>query len=143
MKKVLSWVLALFVVAVIGLAFRYLYKKSQSKPVVFKTEMAEIADITKKTVATGSIVPRREVEVKPKVSGVLSELYVEPGKRVKLGDPLGKISIIPDAMQTNQADSGVRTAQIAYDNAKRELERNEALFKQGVVADAELQRFRT
>jgi HlyD family secretion protein len=37
----------------------------------------------------------------------------------------------------------VRTAQIAFDNAKRELERNEALFKQGVVADAELQKFRT
>ena len=143
MKKVFTWLLALLVVAVIALAFRYLYKKSQSKPVVFQTEMAEVADITKKTVATGSIVPRREVEVKPKVTGVLSELYVEPGKVVKQGDPLGKISIIPDAMQINQAESGVRSAQIAYDNAKRELERNEALFKQGVVADAELQRFRT
>jgi HlyD family secretion protein len=94
-------------------------------------------------VATGSIVPRREVEVKPKVTGVLSQLYVEPGKLVKLGDPLGKISIIPDAMLTNQAESAVRTAQIALDNARRELERNEALFKQGVVADAELQKFRT
>jgi HlyD family secretion protein len=143
MKKVFTWLLALMVVAVIALAFRYLYKKSQSKPVVFQTEMAEIADITKKTVATGSIVPRREVEVKPKVTGVLSELYVEPGKVVKQGDPLGKISIIPDAMQINQGESTVRSAQIAYDNAKRELERNEALFKQGVVADAELQRFRT
>ena len=45
-------------IAVIALAFRYLYLKSKSKPVVFQTEMAEIADITKKTVATGSIVPR-------------------------------------------------------------------------------------
>ena len=143
MKKFFTYLLAVIVVAVIGLAFWYLYNKSKSKPVVFQTEQAEITDITKKTVATGSIVPRREVEVKPKVTGVLSELYVEPGKKVKQGDPLGKISIIPDAMQINQAESGVRSAQIAYDNAKRELERNEALFKQGVVADAELQRFRT
>jgi HlyD family secretion protein len=81
--------------------------------------------------------------VKPKVTGVLSELYVEPGKKVKQGDPLGKISIIPDASQINNAESGVRTAQIAFDNAKRELERNEALYKQGVVADAELQKYRT
>ncbi len=143
MKKILSYFLVLILVAIVGGAFFYLYKKSQSKPVVFETELPEIADITKKTVATGSIVPRREVEVKPKVTGVLTELYVEPGKLVKEGDALGKISIIPDAMQTNQAESGVRTAQIAYDNAKRELERNEALFKQGVVADAELQRYRT
>jgi HlyD family secretion protein len=143
MKKIFSYFLLALLVLVIGGAFFYLYRKSQSKPVVFETELPEIADITKKTVATGSIVPRREVEVKPKVTGVLTELYIEPGKLVKDGDPLGKISIIPDAMQTNQAESGVRTAQIAYDNAKRELERNEALFKQGVVADAELQKYRT
>lgn len=143
MKKLLSIILGLLVVVVIGGAFVYLYKTSHQKPVVFQTEQAEITDLVKKTVATGSIVPRREVEVKPKVAGVLSELYVEPGKLVKLGDPLGKIAIIPDAMQVNNADSSVRTAQIAFDNAKRELERNESLFKQGVVAEAELQRFRT
>src|SRR6185295_6716481 len=125
MKKVISIFLGVVVVVIIGGAFVYLYKKSQAKPVVYQTEQAEMADITKKTVATGSIVPRREVEVKPKVTGVLSELYVEPGKIVKQGDPLGKISIIPDAMQINNAESGVRTAQIAFENAKRELERNE------------------
>src|SRR6476469_564983 len=119
MKKIFSWFLAILVVLIIGGAFAYLYKKSQSKPVVFQTEQAEMAKITKKTVATGSIVPRREVEVKPKVTGVLSELYVEPGKIVKMGDPLGKISIIPDAMQINQAESALRTAQIANDNARR------------------------
>lgn len=143
MKKILTWLLALLTLAVIGGAFFYLYKKSQSKPVVFQTEMPETADITKKTVATGSIVPRREVEVKPKVTGVISELYVEPGKVVKMGDALGKISIIPDAMQINQAEAGLRTAQIAFDNAKRELQRNEELYKRGVVPDAELQRYRT
>jgi HlyD family secretion protein len=143
MKKILAIVLGLLVVVFIGGAFVYLYKKSHAKPVVFQTETGEIANVVKKTVATGSIVPRRQVEVKPKVNGVLSELYVEAGKIVKLGDPLGKVSIIPDAMQINQAESTVRTAQIALDNAKRELTRNEALFKQGVVADAELQKFRT
>ncbi|MDB4957683.1 MAG: efflux transporter, family, subunit [Myxococcales bacterium] len=143
MKRIFTWLLILFFVFVIGGAFVYLYNKSKAKPVVFETETADIADITKKTVATGSIVPRREVEVKPKVTGVLSELYVEPGKIVKLGDPLGKITIIPDAQATNTAESQVRSTQIALDNAKRELDRNEALFKQGVVAEAELQRYRT
>jgi HlyD family secretion protein len=143
MKRVLTWLFVVVLVVVIGWAFFYLYKKGQAVPVVYKTETAEITDITKKTVATGSIVPRREVEVKPKVNGVLSEIYVEPGKKVKQGDPLGKISIIPDAMQINQAESSVRTAQIAFENAQRELARNEALYKQGVIADAELQRFRT
>ena len=143
MKTVLKWFVIVLVALPILASFVYLYRKSQSKPVIWLTEQAEVTDIIKKTVATGSIVPRREVEVKPKVSGVLSELYVEPGKIVKLDDPLGKISIVPDAMQINQGESSVRSAQIAFDNAKRELERNEALFKQGVVAEAELQKFRT
>jgi len=143
MKKILLTVLGLLVVLFIGWAFYYLYKKSQSKPVVFQTEVGETTNLVKKTVATGSIVPRREVEVKPKVTGVLSELYVEPGAKVKQGDPLGKVAIVPDAMQINQAEAAVRTAQIAFDNAKRELERNENLSKSGVVADAELQKFRT
>ena len=143
MKRILSYLFGLALVLAIGGAFFYLYKKSQAKPTIYETEQPEVADITKKTVATGSLVPRQSVEVKPKVTGVLSELYVEPGHRVKEGDALGKISIIPDAMQTNQAEASVRTAQIAFDNAKRELERNEALFKQGVVADAELQKYRT
>jgi HlyD family secretion protein len=143
MKKLLVILLVLIAVLLIGGAFVYLYVKSQSKPVVYETEQAEISDITKKTVATGSIVPRREVEVKPKVNGVISELYVDAGKQVKQGDALGKISIIPDATVINQAESQVRTAQISLDNANRELQRNEALYKQGVVADAELQKFRT
>lgn len=143
MKRILTYLAALAFVAVVGAAFFYLYKKSQSKPVVFMTETAEVADIVKKTVATGSIVPRREVEVKPKVTGVLAELRAKPGDIVKIGDPLGKIQIIPDAMQINQGEAAVRSSQIAFENAKRELDRNEALFKQGIVADAELQKFRT
>jgi HlyD family secretion protein len=143
MKKLLSILLVVVVVAIIGGAFLYLYKKSQTKPVVYTTEQAETSDITKKTVATGSIVPRREVEVKPKVNGVISELYVEAGKSVTMGQPIGKISIIPDATIINTAESQVRTTQISLDNAKRELARNEGLFKQGIVADAELQKFRT
>lgn len=143
MKKILTYLLAAVFVAIVFAAFFYLYKKSQAKPVVFGTESPEIADIIKKTVATGSIVPRREVEVKPKVTGVLAELYVKPGEKVKQGDPLGKIAIIPDAMQINQAQANLRSAQIAFDNAKVELKRYEELFKRGVAADADLQRFRT
>ena len=144
MKRIFTLLIVLFFVFAIGGAFFFLYKKSQAQPVVFQTESAEVTDITKKTVATGSVVPRRVVDVKPKVTGVLTELkYENPGQPVKLGDPIGKITIIPDAQQMNTAESQTRTAQIALENAKRELDRNEALFKRGVVAEAEVQTYRT
>ena len=37
----------------------------------------------------------------------------------------------------------MRSATITLDNAKRELDREEGLFKQGVVAEAEVYKFRT
>ncbi len=143
MKKIVGWLLGLLALAAILATFTFLYRQSQKKPVVFETEGSETTDIVKKTVATGSIVPREEVEVKPKVSGVLSELYVQPGAKVKQGAALGKIAIIADAMQVNQAESTVQSAKIAFDNAKRELARNEDLLAKGVVAEAEVAQFRT
>ena len=143
MKRVFKWLFILIVAVPILASFAYLYKKSKAKPVVWQTEHAAVQDIIKKTVATGSIVPRQSVDVKPKVTGVLSELYVQPGKVVKKDDPLGKISIIPDAQGLNQAEAQVQSAKISLDNAKRELDRDEALYKQGVVAEEELYKYRT
>lgn len=143
MKRILMGLLILLASIPILGSFAYLYKKSQAKPTVFKTESAQTIDIRKKTVATGSVVPRQSVDVKPKITGVISELNVDPGKVVKKGDQLGKVEIIPDAQTVNAAESGVRTAQITAENAKRELDREENLYKQKVVAEAELFKFRT
>jgi HlyD family secretion protein len=146
MKTVLKYFLiVVFVVIALAIlaSFVYLYKKSQAKPTVWKTEQGEITDLVKKTVATGNVTPRQSVDVKPKVTGVISSLDTEPGKVVKKGDALGKIDIIPDAQNLNAADSQVRSASITLDNAKRELDREENLFKQGVVAEAEAYKFRT
>jgi HlyD family secretion protein len=140
---VFTWIIVFFLVVMIGGAFLYLYKKSQTKETVWQTESADVSDIIKKTVATGSVTPRVSVDIKPKVTGVLSELTAVPGQAVKNGDPLGKISIIPDVQAVNQAESQVRSAQIQLDNAKRELDREEGLFKQGVVAEQELYTYRT
>ena len=142
-KKFLMGLGVLWVLGIIGVSFVYLYKKSQTKPVVFQTEQATTMDITKKTVATGSVTPRQSVDVKPKVTGVISSLAVDAGVLVKKGDPIGVVQIIPDAQTVNAADASVRSAQISMDNAKRELDREEGLFKQGVVSETETYKFRT
>ncbi len=143
MKKFFGYLFGLVLVLLIGGSFLFLYKKSQAKPVTYQTEKPEITDIIKKTVATGSIVPRQSVDVKPKVTGVLSELYVDAGVIVKKDQPLGKVQIIADAQALNGAQAQLTNAQITLDNAKRELDREEGLFKQGVIAEQELFKFRT
>jgi HlyD family secretion protein len=143
MKKFFGYLFGLVLVLLIVGSFVFLYKKSKAKPVTYQTEAPEITDIIKKTVATGSIVPRQSVEVKPKVTGVLSELYVDAGAIVKKDQPLGKVQIIADAQALNGAQAQLTNAQITLDNAKRELDREENLFKQGVIAEQELYKFRT
>jgi len=143
MKKFFGYLFAIILVLLIGGSFVFLYKKSQAKPTTYQTESAEVTDITKKTVATGSIVPRQSVEVKPKVTGVLSELYVDAGALVKKDQPLGKVQIVADAQALNGAQAQLTNAQITLDNAKREMDREEGLFKQGVIAEQELFKFRT
>jgi HlyD family secretion protein len=120
----------------------FLWTKSNKPPEKARVETPELRDIVKKTVATGAIVPREEVEIKPRVSGVIEELFVEAGAPIKQGDRLAKIRIVPDAAALQRAQSGVAASRIAFDNAKRELERAQGLFSQGVISEAELAQFR-
>lgn len=140
MKRIVPLLIVLVVLALGGGTMYYLWSKSKKTPVVARTETAEKRDIVKKTVATGSIVPREEVELKPRVSGVIEELYLEPGARVKAGDKVAKIRIVPDAASMQRAQASVQTAKIALDNARRELARGQGLLAQGVIAAAELDR---
>lgn len=143
MKRIIPLLIVLGIVGLGGGTMYWLWKKSKKPPVVAKTEGLEYKDIVKKTVATGAIVPREEVDLKPRVSGVIEELYLEAGAMVKAGDKVAKIRVVPDAAALQRAQSGVQAAKIALDNAKRELDRAQKLYAQGVIAEAELQRYKT
>jgi HlyD family secretion protein len=142
MKRSLSILLVFVFLGLVGGTFWFLWSKSQKKPVVFATETLQTVDIVRKTVATGAIVPREEVEIKPRVSGVLEALQVEPGQMVKQGDPIARIQIIPNAQAQNRAESEVRARKIALDNARRELARQQAAYDRGILPEADLARAR-
>lgn len=128
-------ILVVIVIFMAGTGY-FLYNQNEEVPVTYKTESPERRDIVQKTVATGSVVPRKEVEIKPQVSGIISKLFVEAGDEVKRGDLVASIEIIPDMVNLNNAENRLRRARIMLENAKREYERNEPLLKEGVIADA-------
>jgi HlyD family secretion protein len=106
----------------------YFYNQSKKDPIIYKTEKPEVLDIIKKTVATGSIKPRQEVQIKPQVSGVIDELYVEGGEIVKKGQKIAKIKLVPSQVNINSAQNQVELARIRYEEAKRELQRQKEVF---------------
>jgi HlyD family secretion protein len=137
MRRAFPLVLVLVVIGAFAWTLIFLYEKSEAKPVQYATSRVEQRDIVRKTVAPGALVPRREVAIKPRVSGVIDELYVEPGQTVKDRAPIAKIQIIPNVVSLNQAESNLKSARISFETAKSELERFQKLKGQGLVSEAE------
>ncbi|MFN8255780.1 MAG: efflux RND transporter periplasmic adaptor subunit [Bacteroidales bacterium] len=140
MKRVVRITLIVVVTLIFISTIAFLYFKSKEKPKVYKTEKAFVTNIVKKTVATGSVVPRKEIEIKPQVSGIIDQIYVEAGKNVKKGDLIAKVTIIPDMLSLNNAESRLKQAKIKYEDVELIYNRQKELFLKGVIAKAEFQK---
>ncbi len=141
MKRLVPFLVVVLIIGVFAGTLLFLYRKSQEQPVVFEIQQPLVTDIVKKTVATGSLVPRQEIEIKPRVSGVIAKLYVEPGQVIEKDALIADIQIIPNMLDLNRAEAAVSSARINFENARRELERNRSLFDRSVISDAEISRF--
>ncbi|MBN1414318.1 MAG: efflux RND transporter periplasmic adaptor subunit [Bacteroidales bacterium] len=142
MKKFFKIVaLVVFVGLILGTLF-FLYQKSKKKPDVFEIKSPFISDVIKKTVATGSVVPRNEILIKPQVSGIVDELFIEAGDHVNKGDLIARVRIIPNMVELNNAESRLNKARIKHDDAKMVYERQKKVYEQGVIPEAEFQQYR-
>ena len=137
MKKYLKVIIAALVVLVFIGTFVFLYQKSKPQPVVYDEFTPKVADISKTTVITGSIEPRDEVEVKPQISGIITEIYKEAGEMVKSGEVIAKVKVIPDMGQLSSAESRVRLAEINLKQAKVNFDREKQLYDKLLVSAEE------
>lgn len=134
MKKIFRILGIVIIVAIFGGVIYFLYTKSQKKPDIFETSNPKIENVIKKTVATGSVVPRQEIEIKPQVSGIIDEIYIEAGDIVQKDQVIAKIKIIPDMVNLNSAESRVNRAKINFEDAKIDFERQQKLFDKNVIS---------
>ncbi len=136
----------LFIAAIIALifigTFVFLWQKSQKKPVVYQELTAQTQDIRKTTIITGKIEPRNEVNVKPQISGIISELLKEPGQHVQQGEVIAKVKVIPDMGSLSSAESRVRLADINLRQVETDYARQKTLHDQHVVSDEEFEKSR-
>ena len=120
----------------------FLYKKSQPKPEVFEIQKAQVTNIAKKTVATGSVVPRKEIEIKPQVSGIVEQIFILAGQRIKKGDVIARVKIIPDMVNLNNAESRVNRSKLNLEDARIDFDRQTVLFEKQVISKEEYQKAR-
>ncbi|MBZ9787006.1 efflux RND transporter periplasmic adaptor subunit [Psychroflexus sp. CAK57W] len=135
MKKVITIIILLVIVVLFGGSLFYLYQKNQESPEVFKTEEPTRETIVKKTMATGTLIPREEVDVKPNISGVIDKLFVKPGETVEIGDMIAQLKVVPNITSLNSAKNQVRQAKINLANEKKIFERQKELFAKRVISE--------
>tara|TARA_R110000868_G_scaffold24597_1_gene96875 strand:- start:1263 stop:2393 length:1131 start_codon:yes stop_codon:yes gene_type:complete len=134
MKKALKYVIIVVLVLAALWAAMFFIKTNSKSAITYDTQQPFISNIEKKTVATGKVVPEDEIAIKPQISGIIEEVYLEEGVKVKAGDLIAKIKVVPNEQSLNQASGRVRNAQLSVNNAKIEFDRNKALFEKGVIS---------
>ncbi len=141
MKKFGGRIIGILLLVLFLATLAFLVSKSRKPAVVYESEKPEVMDIVEKTVTTGSIVPKKEITVKSRMSGIINEVFVEPGDKVKTGDPIISIKVVPDNVNLNKAEMDLKKARIALEKAQADLSRQEGLHTGEVIADAELEKY--
>ncbi len=135
MKKILKWVgLGVLILGALWAA-AFFVKSNGKSTIEYETHNPFISSIEKKTVATGKVIPEDEIEIKPQISGIIDKIYLEEGVKVKAGDLIATIKVVPNEQALNQANGRVRNAELALNNAKIEYDRNKLLYDKGVVSN--------
>ena len=142
MKKYSKLIIAAIIALIFLGTFVFLWQKSQPKETVYNEFTPKAEDIQKTTIITGKIEPRNEVNVKPQISGIITELLKEPGQYVQQGEVIAKVKVIPDMGQLSSAESRVRLAEMNLKQAQVDFQREENLHNQKLVSDDEFDKVR-
>lgn len=141
MKRTGTVITLLVILLLAAAGIWYIYTKDLEDPMEYKTEQAEKKTILKETVATGSIVPKEEVNIKPNISGVIDKIHVEAGDYIEAGDLIADIKVVPNVSSLTNAKNNIagqrtalETAKLARDNQKAIYDRQKELFDKGVIA---------
>ncbi len=137
------------IVLILGLLFAiaYFVRTNSKSAIQYDTTTAFTSSIQKTSVVTGTVIPEDEVEIKPQLNGIISEIMVEEGDMVNNGDLIAIIKVVPDERSVYGAQSQVNAAELNVKNAERQMQRAEELFSKQIISqqeyeDAEL-RFNT
>ena len=142
MKKYSKLIIAAIVALIFIGTFVFLWQKSQPKEVVYNEFTPKLESIEKTTIITGKIEPRNEVNVKPQISGIITELLKEPGQYVQQGEVIAKVKVIPDMGQLSSAEARVRLSDINLKQAQVNFNREENLYNQKLVSADEFDKIK-
>ena len=140
MKKYGKVLVFMAFVLVLVAIFVFLYIQTKPEEILYEKVSPVVKDIDKMTVVTGKIVPRDEINVKPQISGIITEVFKEPGESVKEGEVIAKVKVIPEMSSLSSAQSRVRLSEINLNQAQINLDREQELFDKLLISREEYEK---
>jgi membrane fusion protein (multidrug efflux system) len=117
---------------------------SERDPVVeVTTTRVRRGPILERVIAPGSVVARRESQIGTEVTGRVVAVFVSEGDRIEEGAPLFQIDPVPFEMGLRQARAGLDVARAERRQIEADLARAQALRRQDVVSQQDLDRLTT
>ena len=132
--KILKYIGITLLISGALFAAAYFIKTNDKSAIVYETKTIITTSIEKKTVITGKVIPEDEVEIKPQIQGIIDALFVEEGDKVKTGDLLAKIKVVPNEQNLNSAEGRLANSRIVLKNTQIEFKRNKDLFDKGIIS---------
>ena len=95
------------------------------------------------SIYSATIRGKQDIDIRPKVQGYITDIYVKEGSLVKNGQTLFVIDQVPYEAALQTAIANVDVAQAAVDAAELTAESKEQLYKQNIISEFDLSMSRT
>lgn len=144
LKKGIYIFLGLILVGALISGISYLISSNSKQSEAFLTKKPMVQNMDDKVMATGDIVPREEIEIKPNISGIIDKILVDEGDQVVAGQLVATIRIVPTIQNVNAAQQEINNANLQISNSRtnvsaqqKQFDMQQRLFSQGVISKQE------
>lgn len=144
LKKAIYIFLGLIFAAALIFGIKYLITSNSKESEAFLTKKPFVQTMDDKVMATGKIVPREEIEIKPNISGIIEKILVTEGDKVVAGQLVATIRIVPSIQNVNAATQEINNANLQISNAQinvaqqqKQFAMQQSLYSQGVISKQE------
>lgn len=127
-----TWLACAVSVVLLGSGM-YSYLQSSMQPKTFVTLMVGKGTLEKQAVAVGQIVPAHSVLIKSQLDGIVGEIYVQVGEKVKQGQALIKVRPNPTPQALTNASTELMRSEAELESAKQKLANLESLVRQDII----------
>ncbi len=136
-KKII--LIAVAVIAVVGIGIWFFTGSPAKHKVTYATIAVSKADISNSVTATGTIEPVTEVEVGTQVSGIIDKIYVDYNSTVTKGQLIAEMDRVTLQSELASQQATYDGAKAEYEYQKKNYERSKGLHEKSLISDTDFE----